>query len=367
MKMNYKKMVSSLLVLLLVAVFLVSCGNGGNGGEAPAPEEGAEETPIDVEESAVETTTSGLVKIICPYGVGGTADIVARRYAQVAGELFPQYDFIVEQKTGGDGFVGASTFERGDPNDQQLFVLGYGNTYRHAIGKKYGTEEVIYDLENFDPLATIDDRTWILYGQPDQTLENVLELAKAGKLKMSGGAPLSDPHLALGSLLALEGGKVTVVSYDGGAAQKQGLTNGEVDVFVGTSQAGMEDVEAGTIIPILAFSDKAFVDFTGPDGEISVPCLAGEDMHEALDPNKDYTGSILPAGGYVAAHAQADEAFKEDIINISKEVWKSPEFSDWINEIGLNHFELYGKEAKDFMYEAIDKAVKAYELITENE
>ncbi len=362
--MKFKKFLSSAMVLMVLLFSITACGNGGKENVSGQDNSGTEQSDVNVSKSEVKTSTSGLVKIICPYGVGGTADIVARRYAQVAGELFPQYNFIVEQKTGGDGFVGASTFERSDPNDQQLFVLGYGNTYRHALGKKFNTEQVPYDLDNFDPLATIDDRTWILYGRPDQTLENVLQLSKDGKLKMSGGAPLSDPHLALGSLLALEGGKVTVVSYDGGAAQKQGLTNGEVDVFVGTSQAGMEDVEAGTMIPILAFSDKTFEDFKGPEGKLSVPCLAGEGIHKALDSSKDYTGSILPAGGYVAAHAKADEAFKEDIINISKEVWKTPEFSDWIKEIGLNHFELYGKEAKDFMFQAIDKAVKAYELLS---
>ena len=74
---------------------------------------------------------------------------------------------------------------------------------------------------------------------------------------------------------AQEGGKTMVVPYDGGAAQKKGLTDGEVDVFVGTTQAGQEDVEAGTMIPVLAFSDKAFEGFTGPDGPITVPSVAG--------------------------------------------------------------------------------------------
>lgn len=358
---KYSRFVSLLMVFAVVLFFATACGNQADKGGS---KESSGKAKMDIKASEVKTSTSGLVKIICPYGVGGTADIVARRYAQVAGELFPQYDFIVEQKTGGDGFVGASTFERSDPHDQQLFVLGYGNAYRHALGKQFQTEDVPYDLKNFAPLATIDDRTWILYGRPDQTLENVLTLAKEGKLKMSGGTPLSDPHLALGSLLALEDGKVTVVSYDGGAAQKQGLTNGEVDVFVGTSQVGMEDVESGTIIPILAFSEKIFEDFKGPEGALSVPCLAGSGIHQALDAKKDYTGSILPAGGYVAAHAKADDAFKEDIIKISQEVWKAPEFKDWIKEIGLNNFELYGQEAEDFMYQAIDKAVKAYELLS---
>ncbi|MFR6333327.1 MAG: hypothetical protein ACLUOI_34175 [Eisenbergiella sp.] len=37
------------------------------------------------------------VKIICPYGVGGTADAIARKYALVAGKVHPEYNFIVER------------------------------------------------------------------------------------------------------------------------------------------------------------------------------------------------------------------------------------------------------------------------------
>ena len=77
------------------------------------------------------------------------------------------------------------------------------------------------------PIGTIDDRTWIVYTTPDQTLASILEKAKNGGIKMSGGNPLSDCHLSWGSLIAMEGGKVSVVPYDGGANQKKGLTDGE--------------------------------------------------------------------------------------------------------------------------------------------
>ena len=50
------------------------------------------------------------VKIICGYGVGGTADLIARKYAQVANGLQKKYNFIVENMTGGDGFAAATYF-----------------------------------------------------------------------------------------------------------------------------------------------------------------------------------------------------------------------------------------------------------------
>ena len=109
-----------------------------------------------------------------------------------------------------------------------------------------------FDRADIYPIGCIDDRTNIMYAKPGTTLADVLAkakdgsltgaqhaageinagvqlrglgvaghgghgdgaVAKDGSLKMSGGNPLSELHLALGSLCALEGGKVMVVPYD---------------------------------------------------------------------------------------------------------------------------------------------------------
>ncbi|MGL5191445.1 MAG: tripartite tricarboxylate transporter substrate-binding protein [Cetobacterium sp.] len=303
------------------------------------------------------------VKIIVPYGAGGTADAIARKYGKIATENFPEYEFVAENKTGGDGFVASAYYQNINPKSKELFILGYGNAYRHTLGKKYGTEQVPYDLNKILPLATIDDRTWIVYAKPNFEVEDLLRKAKEGTLKMSGGNPLSDPHLALGSLLALENGKVTVVGYDGGAAQKQGLTSGEVDVFVGTTQAGMSDVEVGTIVPILAISEKGYSGFKGPNGEIFVPGVV-ENMANGLDPNKDYSSSILLAGGFIASRNGADPEWTNKVIEISKAVWATEEYTNWIQEIGLNKFEVYGNDAQLLLDEANNKAENAYKLLS---
>ncbi len=348
--------------LMITSLVLVMAGCQSKTETSASDQVAAETTE---QEAPKEPTSSKkeVVKIICPYGVGGTADAIARKYAKVAGDLFPEYEFVVENKTGGDGFVAAAYYQNIDPNAKELFILGYGNAYRHEIGKAYGTEQVPYDLAAFLPIATVDDRTWILYAKPGTTLADVLSKAKEGSLKMSGGNPLSDPHLALGSLIALEDGKVTVVGYDGGAAQKQGLVSGEVDVFVGTTQAGMEDVEAGSLIAILAFSDLTFEGFVDASGPISVPSLV-ENKHTDLDADKDYTGSILPAGGFVAGRTGTDQAWADKVVEITKAVWNAPEYSEWIQDIGLNRFELYGDDAVEFLDTAIVKAINAYKLLS---
>ena len=251
-----KKKVLALALAITTAMSLAGCGgSSGSTASTTAAAASAETAAAAPSNSGAET-----IKIICPYGVGGTADVIARKYALVAGKTHPEYNFIVENMTGGDGFAAANYYTDQDASTREILVYGYGVAYRHDLGRKYNTEVVDFDRADIYPVATVDDRTWIMYTTSAQTLESILAKAKEGGIKMSGGNPLSDPHLALGSLIAQEGGKVMVVPYDGGAAQKKGLTDGEVDVFVGTTQAALEDVEAGTMIPILAFSESAFED-----------------------------------------------------------------------------------------------------------
>lgn len=344
----------ALLLAAGMALSMVACSSGSTtsaGSEASG-------------EEAAATGSGQNVRIICPYGAGGTADAIARKYAAVANTVQSDYNFYVENLTGGDGFAAATEYTEYDPSTTDLLIYGYGVAYRHDIGKAYGTEEVDFDRNEIQPVALIDDRTWIMYSTPENDLATILEKAANGGIKMSGGNPLSDPHLALGSLLAVTGGTVQVVPYDGGANQLKGLTDGEVDVFIGTTQAAQEYVEAGTVVPILAFSENAFEGFVTPDGPISVPCLVGEGIAPELDPSKDYTGSILPSGGSVAVRTGADQAWVDKIMEISQAVWATDEYTDWIASILLNKYEKYGDDAIAHYTEACEKALAAFELMS---
>ena len=148
------------------------------------------------------------------------------------------------------------------------------------------------------------------------------------------------------------------------AEEGQGLTDGEVDVFVGTTQAAKDEVEAGTLIPILAMNDRAFEGFVTPSGPITVPTCAGDSKAPELNPANDYESCILPAGGVLAAHKGADQTFIDEMIEITKDVWNEPEFNEWIASILLNRFEVYGDEAEAFINEACEKSINAYKNLS---
>ena len=331
----------SMSAVLAASGILAGCAASNAGSTSTAASTAGSTAASEVPSNGGET-----IKIICPYGVGGTADIVARKYGQVANQTQKKYNFIVENMTGGDGFAAATYFADDSTSvAKELLVFGYGVCYRHDLGKEFGTEEVDFDRDAMYPIGTIDDRTWIVYTTPDQTLASILEKAKNGGIKMSGG-------------------NVSVVPYDGGANQKKGLTDGEVDVFVGTTQAAKDEVEAGTLIPILAMNDRAFEGFVTPSGPITVPTCAGDSKAPELNPANDYESCILPAGGVLAAHKGADQTFIDEMIEITKDVWNEPEFNEWIASILLNRFEVYGDEAEAFINEACEKAINAYKNLS---
>lgn len=361
-----KKRVLALVMATAMAASLAGCSAKEEAAPAEtqaaaAETEAAAEAPA---EAPAEGGNSGeTIKIICPYGVGGTADAIARKYALVANN-HSDYNFIVENMTGGDGFAAATYYADQPVDTKELLIYGYGVTCRYELGTKYNTEIVEFDRHEFHPIATVDDRTWILYTSPDKTLADVLDKLKNGGVKMSGGNALSDPHLCLGTLGSIEGGNVMVIPYDGGAAQMKALTDGEVDVFVGTTQAGQDAVEAGNIVPILAFGDVAFEGFVTPDGPITVPTIAGDAKAPELDPAKDYSPAILIGGGTVATRTGADQAWIDEMVEVSKAVWADPEYYEWIESIMLNKREAYDKDAVEFVNGIAEKGVAAFELLS---
>lgn len=48
---------------------------------------------------------------------------------------------------------------------------------------------------------------------------------------------------------------------------------------------------------------------------------------------------------------------------MTKAVWADPEYSDWIAEIMLNKFEVYGEEAKAYLEEACERSLIAFETL----
>ena len=137
----------SMSAVLAASGILAGCAASNAGSTSTAASTAGSTAASEEPSNGGET-----IKIICPYGVGGTADIVARKYGQVANQTQKKYNFIVENMTGGDGFAAATYFADDSTSvAKELLVFGYGVCYRHDLGKEFGTEEVDFDRDAMYP------------------------------------------------------------------------------------------------------------------------------------------------------------------------------------------------------------------------
>lgn len=280
------------------------------------------------------------VKIIIPYGAGGTHDVVSRKFAEV-GSKYTEAPIICENVTGGDGIVAAIQFTQKPEDVRELLCTSYGKYYQKVVRG----DKIKLDLSEIRPVGVFDDRSYILYSRADgdiDNLEDIIALSKEREVILSAGAVGADAHLAFGGMIETAGGESTIASYEGGAQQIGALLNGEVDVFVGTSQVGMQYVEEGTVLPIATFTDK---DYTGFDG-IVVPNVV----------DAGYPKSAITGGGFLSVRAGAGDKTAAEVEELIKKVWDDPEFVDWYSDLGLNVFELYGEELNTHIENAVSNA-----------
>lgn len=283
------------------------------------------------------------VKIIIPYGAGGTHDVVSRKFAEV-GSRYTNKPIICENVTGGDGIVAAIQYTQKPVDVAEILCTSYGKYYQKIIRK----DQIKLDLSKIHPIGTFDDRSYILYVRNDGTfknLEDVIAESKKRAVILSAGALGADAHLAFGGLIKKAGGDSKIASYEGGAQQITALINGEADVFVGTSQVGMQYVELGSVLPIANFTNKDYKGFKG----IVVPNVV--DM--------GYPESAIIGGGFLSLRTGASEASIKEVEDLMRKVWADPDFRDWTESIGLNVFELYGEDLKAHIDFAVKNATTA--------
>jgi tripartite-type tricarboxylate transporter receptor subunit TctC len=283
------------------------------------------------------------VKIIIPYGAGGTHDVVSRKFAEV-GSKYVTKPIICENVTGGDGIVAAIQFTQKPSDVHELLCTSYGKYYQKIIRGN----QIKLDLSKIHPVGTFDDRSYILYVRNDgmfKNLDDVIAESKKRTIILSAGAIGADAHLAFGGLINMAGGDSKIASYEGGAQQIAALINGEADVFVGTSQVGMQYVETGAVLPIANFTDK---DYTGFEGFV-VPNVV--DM--------GYPESAIIGGGFLSVRAGASESTIKEVEELIRKVWADPDFRDWTESIGLNILELYGEDLNDHIDLAVKNATTA--------
>jgi tripartite-type tricarboxylate transporter receptor subunit TctC len=185
------------------------------------------------------------VRIVVGYPPGGAVDILARVLAQQLGQGLGQ-QFIVENRGGASGIIGADIISKSPADGYSLLVLSGAHAVNPSLYKK-----LPYDTErDFAPISLIASSAYIMVVHPSLPVKSVRELiafAKAhrGEINYASSGNAGMPHLS-GELFKVKAGiEMTHIPYKGSAAVTTAVLAGEVPIMFSNLISTMPQVHAG--------------------------------------------------------------------------------------------------------------------------
>jgi tripartite-type tricarboxylate transporter receptor subunit TctC len=193
------------------------------------------------------------VRIIVPAGTGGP-DIVAR---VVAAQLQTQLGqpFVVENRPGANGIIGADVVAKAPPDGYTLMVYSSG-----FVINKFVHKTLPYDTEkDFVPVTNLVSSGGLFIAVhpsvPAQTLQDFLELARKPESRLSYSTPGVGNiwHLAMELFNVVAGTKLQHVPYKGGGPATAALAAGEVQAMVASPAPLLPHYKSGRV-RVLAYT-----------------------------------------------------------------------------------------------------------------
>lgn len=170
------------------------------------------------------------VRIVVPYGAGGVADVTTRLVAQKLSEQMGQ-SFIIENRPGAGGIVGAKAVLGSPADGYTLFLAGNGSAISESLFKALPFNVV----RDFTPVSALAQFDMLLATKTDSQLDTVgkvVAFAKPnpGKLNFGTIATGSTQHLSAELFKMTTGVQAPIVIYKTTPELVTAILRGDVDV-----------------------------------------------------------------------------------------------------------------------------------------
>jgi len=287
------------------------------------------------------------VKIVVPFPVGQTTDIIARSLSQEFTEIFGQ-SFFVDDKGGAAGIIGTEFVKNSQPDGYTLLMASSGPLGINPSLYSKLPYDTLNDFNVIGMLVTVPQFLVLRKDFPANNLKELMALIKQNKGKYnygSGGNGLTN-HLTMELLKLNAGLEMIHIPYKGSAASTTALLGGEIDMLFESGPAVMPLIKDGKIKALAVGSQTRSV--TLPD----VPTVA-----EAGVP-----GFKAVAWAAFLAPANTPKPVIERLNVELKNVLAKPAIKERFATLGAETFSTSPEQAREFIKKEIENwavAVKA--------
>ena len=197
------------------------------------------------------------VTLIAGFPPGGSADLLARLIAQKLSGPLGQ-TFIVENRVGAGGTIGAATVAKASPDGYTLFL---GSTATQSIAPSIYKNLPYQSPQSFQPITMVAQIPVALVVNPDVKVTTAPELVILAKnvkepLTYASSGVGAIPHLAGELFQKSTGIKLTHIPYKGAPLALTDLLSGRVDMMFDHLPTVLPNIRSGKLRTLAIAGNK---------------------------------------------------------------------------------------------------------------
>jgi tripartite-type tricarboxylate transporter receptor subunit TctC len=185
------------------------------------------------------------VRLISPFPAGGPSDLVGRLIGQRLSDRLGQ-PFVVENRPGGGGNIGAEAVAKAAPDGYTLLLVSGA----HAVNSTLDNHlDLIRDIAPIAGLIRVPNVIVVHPLIPAKTLPEFIAYAKAnpGKINFASGGIGTTSHVMGELFKMLAGVDMVHVPYRGTAPALNDLLGGQVHVYFSPTAPAIELIRTGKL------------------------------------------------------------------------------------------------------------------------
>jgi tripartite-type tricarboxylate transporter receptor subunit TctC len=214
--------------------------------------------------AAAQTWPARPIRIVVPFGLGGSADVAARFLAEPLSVALG-VPFVVENRPGGGAVIGTDLVAKAAPDGHTLLMMS--NT--HTANETLIPNRPYVLLRDLAPVAAVNVAYHVLAVHPSLPAATVRELiahvrSNPGRVDYASSGPGTPYHIAGEVFCAMAGIRMHHVPFRGSNEARTALIGGQVPVMFDAIPTMREQITGGRVRGLAT---------TGPQRSVLLPDL----------------------------------------------------------------------------------------------